>query len=272
MSRFRIFVDEAGTHGEEWLIIGMLFVPDHGSLHSDLCKAKDNHSYFNRSPKYSSTYKETHLAKFRSRYDLAVGKEWVDLFIKHTCYFRCVVIDWAIWDGVYFGGAFEPEPLKKRRAYKKWAEMLLHPEIREPCLGKPIYHAKLYLDRLRIMYTYDVLEHLEERFKKNYQGESPYIEEFQHTDSWKDANQCLQLCDLLTGCQYQALVPSTNQEKLAMRDYLALALRPFGVKRLDPSFWRGYASTTLTKNFPKFSSWFWRPTEEGKKRVKRNRH
>lgn len=37
---FRIYVDEAGTHSEEWLIIGMLFVPDHGVLHAALSKAR----------------------------------------------------------------------------------------------------------------------------------------------------------------------------------------------------------------------------------------
>ena len=36
-----IYVDEAGTHSDEWLVIGMLFVPDHGLLHPDLCAIKD---------------------------------------------------------------------------------------------------------------------------------------------------------------------------------------------------------------------------------------
>jgi hypothetical protein len=108
----------------------MLFVPEHGALHSELCDAKNRHSYFNQSPKHSAKYKETHLADFRSPRDVVVGKEWIDLFIKHSCYYRSIVIDWSIWDGKYFGDPFEAEALKKRRAYKKWAEMLLHPELK----------------------------------------------------------------------------------------------------------------------------------------------
>ena len=50
---FRIYIDESGTHSSDWLIIGMLFVPEHGVLHAELCDVKDRHSYFNRSPKSS---------------------------------------------------------------------------------------------------------------------------------------------------------------------------------------------------------------------------
>lgn len=262
---FRIYVDEAGTHSEEWLIIGMLFVPTHGVLHSALCKAKDDAGYFNTSSKHSAKYREIHLSDFRSSRDVAVGKAWIDLFLLHDCYYRCIVVDWSIWDGKHFGDPFEPDALKKRRAYKKWAEMLLHPELKNPCAGREIFHARLYLDKLRILYGYDVLDYLRERFTGNYKGESPRIEEFQHTDSWRDANQCLQLCDLLTSCQYQALVPAFKEEKQAMRAYLEVALKPFKVDRLSAGFWKQYAPNTLNQHFPKFSAWFWKPTEKGKK-------
>jgi hypothetical protein len=103
---FRIYIDESGTHAENWLVIGALFVPDHGTLHPALCKVKDDIGYLNTSPKSSAKYKETHLTAFRSFRDVDVAKGWLDAFMTHQCYFRCVVIDWSIWDGKYFGGAF----------------------------------------------------------------------------------------------------------------------------------------------------------------------
>lgn len=267
----RIYVDESGTHDEKWLIIGMLFVENHGALHSALCRVKDRLSYFNTSSRKKSRYRETHLTKFRSRRDLDVGKEWLKQFVTHQCYYRCVVVDWGIWDGSYFGDAFEAESLKKRRAYKKWAEMLIQPELMRDDRTPRFYHAKLYLDRLRVVHHYDVLDHLRSRFTENYQGDSPYIESFEHTESWKDANQCLQLCDLLTGCMYQALVPAGKQSvKTEMRDELAATLEPHGIKHLGPEFWKQYAPNTLTKHFPKFSAWFWRPAGN-KKRGRRRR-
>ena len=219
MSSFRIYADESGTHSDQWLIIGMLFVPDHGPLHAALCKAKQDVGYFNRSPKKSARYKETHLSAFKSCRDVEVGKKWIELFIAHSCYYRSVVIDWSTWVPRYFGDPFEPESLKKRRAYKKWAEMLLQPELKLPDGTPRLCRAAFYLDKLRILYGYDVLDHLRSRFTADYHGASPYIELFQHTDSWKDANQCLQLCDLLTGCLYQSLVPAGRAEKSDMRKY-----------------------------------------------------
>lgn len=267
---FRIYVDESGTHSDEWLVIGMLFVPTHGILHSSLCAAKDKVGYLNASKKNSAKYKEIHLSGFKSPRDVSVAKEWVDAFIAHDCYYRAVVVDWSNWDGSYFGTPFEPEALQKRRAYKKWAEMLLHPELKEPAGGRQITCARLYLDRLRLMYGYDVLDHLRERFTQNYHGSSPYIEEFQHTDSWRDANQCLQLCDLLTGGLYQSLVPSKNDAKRESAAYLADSLKPFGVERMAAPFWKQYAQNTLNQHFPKYSAWFWRPLT-GKQARKKKR-
>src|SRR6266496_4431103 len=78
-------------------------------------------------------------------------------------------------------------------------------------------HGKFYLDRLPILYEYDVIDHRADRFSPpaSYLGSSRFIASLQHTNSWADANQCLQLCDLLTGCIYQELVPSQNRFKLA---------------------------------------------------------
>ena len=268
---FRIYIDESGTHSREWLIIGMLFVPDHGVLHSDLCKSKDELLYHNTSAKRNARYKEVHFTKFRAARDIDLGKKWIDLFVKHGCFFRSVVVDWSFYDRNYFGDPFDPAALKERRAYKKWAELLLQPEISSPTEGVQIINAELYLDRLRIMYGYDIITHLQDRFRRGYEGSNPYIKKFQHTDSWRDANQCLQLCDLLTGCLYQELVPGVKTAKIDVRDYLKNAMRPFGVKDFRPEFWKGFAPNTLRRHLPKYSAWFWRPTEDGKKRKGRKR-
>lgn len=260
---YRIYIDESGTHDCKWLVIGCLFVPDHGSLHSELCKIKTNLNYWNHSTKRpSALYKETHLTKFKSSHDVEVAVQWINKFIASSAFFRCVVIDWDVWDGRFFGDAFESDALKKRRAYKKWLEMMLHPEFTDPINGLPIRMAELYLDRLRIVGGYDVLPELQDRFSRNYTGSQPYVKNYQYLDSWRDAAQCLQLCDLLNGCVYQALVPSDNSHKISTKNALAASLAPFNVKGLNPSFWKGFAQNTLRSHFPKFAVWFWRPDPE----------
>jgi Protein of unknown function (DUF3800) len=252
----RIYADESGTHSDEWLVIGMLFVPNHGTLHPELCRVKDRLEYFNVSKKYAAVYKETHFAEFKSPRDLGLGKAWIDCFLLSDSVFRCIVVDWTRYQGRFFGSAFEPDALKKRRAYKKWAEMLLQAEI-----GK-IQDAMFYLDRLRVLYGYDVISSLRDRFSFGRDGNRRRrcaIKEFQLTDSWKDANQCLQLCDLLTGVVFQSLCPSKNPVKLAVMDYLYDRLQQYGVKSKSPGYWRGYSQAVLSKHFPKFSEWFWEP-------------
>lgn len=252
----RIYADESGTHGGEWLVIGMLFVPDHGRLHSRLCAIKEQKSYLNTGRR-NARYKEVHFANLKSQRDADVARSWIDSFLASQGVFRSVVVNWSVYDGRFFGGPFEPDALKKRRAYKKWAEMLLQPEL----VG--LRNARFYLDRLRILYGYDVIRSLEDRFQRNEDGEAlrrPRIKEFQATESWKDANQCLQLCDLLVGCVYQSLVPSNNPVKLQVTDHLYGELQAHGVKSRAPGYWRGFGSS-VRKHFAKFSEWFWRPAE-----------
>lgn len=258
---YRIYIDESGTQEDhEWLLIGMLFTPQHATLHNALCAAKDAEGYFNTKPKRKARYREFHFKEISTPRDVRVGKAWIDCFVAHGAHFRVLAFDWSLWDGRYFGTAFEPDALKKRRAYKKWCELLLHPELRSPLDGVPIKDAELFLDHLRIAYKYDVIDHLAERFQPppGFRGK-PYLARLQHTNSWRDANQCLQLTDLLLGALKQAFVPSENPAKLELRDHLQASLGAYGVKRLVPGFWKQFHHTTLREKLPKFSAWCWLP-------------
>lgn len=259
---YRIYIDESCTHeGSDWLLIGMLFVPQHGLLHNALVAAKEAEKYYSQRPDQNATYKEFHFADVKSARDVRVGKLWIDAFVTHPGHFRCLAFEWSMWDGSNFGNAFEPDTLKKRRAYKKWCELLLQPELSTPLDGGPIRGAELYLDRLRMAYGYDVIDHLQDRFEPSpgFRGHTPYITKFQHTASWRDANQCLQLTDLLLGCLKQEFMPSARSEKDELRRYLAERLEPYGIKHLGLGFWRQWHHSTLREKLPKFSAWCWKP-------------
>lgn len=258
---YRIYVDESGTHSEEgWLLIGMLFVPQHASLHRALCRVKEKEEYLNHSPNKNARFREVHFTKLKTERDVRVCKGWIDCFTEHQCHFRALAFDWSMWNGRYFGDPFEPAALKKRRAYKKWCELLLQPELSSPLDGIPIRNAELFLDRLRIAYKYDVLDHLKDRFAPpDYFQGTPYFSRLLHTTSWRDANQCLQLTDLLLGGLSQAFTPSGKPEKHEVRDYLLAELAPHGIRQLSPGFWKQYHPKTLREKLPKFSAWCWQP-------------
>ena len=251
---YRIYIDESGTHGDsEWLLIGMLFVPQHGALHNAPCTAKDEVGYYHTGIRNKAKYREFHFAEARSARDVALGKAWIDIFCNSTAHFRVLAFEWSTWNGKYFGDPFEPDTLKKRRAYKKWCELLLQPEISSPLDGGRLRGTEVFLDPLRIAYGYDVVDHLRERFSPG------AVTKIQHTQSWHDANQCLQLTDLLLGGIKQAFSPSSGLAKLELSSYLAEALAPFGVERLVPGFWKQYHHTTLRQKHPRFSAWCWLP-------------
>jgi hypothetical protein len=79
-SESRIYVDEAGTHCDEWLVIGMLFVPNHGRLHAELCQTKEALKYFNGRKDRKARYKETHFAEFKQPRDAILAKDWIAKF------------------------------------------------------------------------------------------------------------------------------------------------------------------------------------------------
>jgi len=144
---------------------------------------------------------------------------------------------------------------------KKWIDAFLESSayFRSVVIDWSLWDAKYFGDHLRA------------RFTQGYEGLSPYIDEFRHTDSRKDANQCLQLCDVLTTGLYQSLVPAERKEKLAVRDYLAEKLKNHNVRNFRAEFWKQYDKSTLNQHFPKYSAWFWKPSREGKQRRKKKR-
>lgn len=259
---YRIYIDESGTHqGSDWLLIGMLFVPKHAELHRALCAVKEREEYFNNSPKRKARYKSVHFKELGSPRDLRVCKAWIDEFLAHPAFFRALAFDWTMWDGRYFGNAFDSDALKKRRAYKKWCELLLQPELSDPLDGIKICEAELFLDRLRIAYQYDVIDVLAERFEppETYQGDKPYIARLEHAASWRDSHQCLQLADLLLGALKEGFSPSGNECRREISAYLAERLSEHGITRLDPGFWKQYHPVSLREKLPKLSAWCWQP-------------
>lgn len=119
----------------------------------------------------------------------------IDVFHDHDCWMRAIAVDLSIFDPSYFGNPFEDDAFRERKAYKKWAELLLQPELRERPGGD------LFMDRLTRTGGYDVASHLWERFVSDpeSEGQRPRLSRLQMVRSHSDEHQGLQLCDLLIG-------------------------------------------------------------------------
>ena len=73
-----IALDESGTHGEDFLVIGILVVPSPGPLIQRLVEIKEKHKYYNVSGKHSAKYKEIHYKEIHTQRDRGVAIEWID--------------------------------------------------------------------------------------------------------------------------------------------------------------------------------------------------
>lgn len=268
-------MDESYDRHGKFLLIGALFVPQDASLNPPIHEIKERERYFAR-PERRDTWKEFSFKAAKHPRDIRVGKSMLDLFHDHDCWMRVIVIDWSIFDPSYFGNPFEDDSVRERKAYKKWAELLLQPELRERPGGD------LFMDRLARINGYDVASHLWDRFVSDpeTEGRQPRLARLQMVRSHSDEHQGLQLCDLLIGSVTHALVPGSGgnicKRKCEVTDYALERLRPLGVESFEPRFWRQYSKTTLREHQSKFSLWYWQPDEQlarerRKKKLRRGR-
>src|SRR3990167_5104220 len=116
-----IYFDESYDQAHAYLLFGALFNPHPRFLHQRLNEIKHSHSFKLRDGslaeiKYKNCYNEKNYA---------VCKEAVDAFFESTSWFRCVVVKQAELDLSKFGKYYEEDAIKRARAYKKFAEMLI---------------------------------------------------------------------------------------------------------------------------------------------------
>ena len=153
---------------------------------------------------------------------LAFCKRLVDLFMEDSAYFRCAVVDQHGFDYSGFGRSEEePKAIKQARAYKKFAEMLLAPNVED------ISDAVLLADALTRCSGDEFLERICDRF--NPPGGKRTFRHCAEVDSKQDQYQLVQVCDLLLGLRSQQ--PQAGEQKNEKRDS-PLSVREAGREKL----------------------------------------
>jgi hypothetical protein len=157
-----------------------------------------------------------------------------------------VVVDQYKFDYTHFSRPDEPLAIGKARAYKKFAEMLLHPHLRG------IENAVFLADSLTRCSGDEFLERIRERF--NLPGQTPTFRHLAEVPSEKEEYHCLQVCDLFLGCVLNNLVPPGNTFKVDIRKHLCSRV---GVDSFLLSSWRGVALREARKATTRFNVWYW---------------
>lgn len=236
-----VYFDESYDTNRHFLLYGALFVPLSSTLHQRFLQIR----------RQTNFRPEVKYVRCRNPRALGVYKCVIDAFIEDQSYFRCVVVDQHGFDYRGFARADEPLVIAKARSYKKFAEMLLHPNL------DGITNAILLADDLKRCDGDAFLERIRERF--NPPGAVPVFKHLAEVRSDVEEYQCLQVRDLLLGCVLNNLRPGVNRYKKEIREYLC---KRVGVRSFLLSTWRDVPLAEARSPATKFNVWYWSAKKE----------
>ena len=246
-----IYFDEIYDISGKYFLLGALFNPHPKSLHRQLTIIKHKNNFLDA----KGAFKEIKYSNCITSYHLNMYKEVVDAFAKSTSWFRCIVVDKRILDLDKFGSAKETKSLKFARAYKKFAELLIGAN------ASTIYNATLLVDDLTRCKGDEFVDVMQKEFsvpfiKYSKNKAIPTIKRILSVDSKKEQYQLLQICDLLTGCVLNSLVP-TNKHKNMLREHVVNTFNiPVTSSKLH-----------IRDEYSKFHIWHWSPSIYQKKKT-----
>ena len=246
-----IYFDESYDYQHKYLILGALFNPHSKFLHRELKDIKKKYKFYYSDGKP----KEIKYRDVLTDYHHKVASAAIASFAKSTSWFRCIVIEQSKVNYDYFGSRSDPLKMKKARAYKKYAEMLIGYNTQD------IVNGVLLCDNLSRCNGDKFVEVMKESFSNpgiNHSEDksSPTLKEIKEVHSHVESYQVVQVCDLLTGCVLNSLVPAKNKYKNNIRKYLKATLK---IPSFDKTFWKKYPKWQLDVYYPKFNIWFWEP-------------
>ena len=165
-----IYLDESYDWTGVYFSLGALFVCGDHEIFLESFNALRREANLARP---DGTLRELKYARIKyGRYERAAIQA-IQAFKAHNCYFRAVVIPLAQFDLDYYGKSYEADKIKRARAYKKFAEMLI--EYNTPELTDGV----LFADNLTrckggaLGYGDEFIEVMKQRFQYSPDGASP---------------------------------------------------------------------------------------------------
>lgn len=244
-----IYFDETyNVSNTKYLILGALVNPHSKFLHRRLSEIKRKNKFINS----DGSFREIKYNYCKTQEYYEVCKQAIDAFFESTSWFRCIVINQDKFDLNRFGKIYEPDKIKRARAYKKFAELLICHNTEN------VQGGILLTDELTRCSKDLFIEKMKELFctsGSNYSEKKkiPTLTRIEEISSHLEQYQVIQVCDLLIGCVLNNLLPTKNKFKNLIREYLAKKL---GVKNLLPESWSKYSKTLVEEYYPKFNIWY----------------
>jgi len=138
-----IYLDESYDWQGTYFLLGALFVrEDHDVFLESFNTIKGEEKLI----KPDGTLRELKYTKIKYGNHERAAIKAIQVFKAQKAYFRAVVIPQSSFDLGYYGKKYEPDNIKRARAYKKFAEMLI--EYNTPNVSQGVLFAD-YLSRCK---------------------------------------------------------------------------------------------------------------------------
>jgi hypothetical protein len=269
-----IYLDESYDWTGVYFSLGALFVCGDHEIFLESFNALRREAKLDQP---DGTLRELKYAKIKyGRYEKAAVQA-IQAFKAHNCYFRAVIIPLAQFNLDYYGKTFEAEKIKRARAYKKFAEMLIEyntPELTggvlftdnlTRCKGGALGHGDEFVEVMKQRFQYNTTD-----------GASlAKLRHIQEVNSDDNEYALLQVCDVLLGATLNGVLKLAKGPRMARKDRVTAKMKEIlDLPSLEKDYWQtltrlsmkeykqGISKEDYTKGTHyKYRLWFWKPNK-----------
>lgn len=269
-----IYLDESYDWQGTYFLLGALFVvTDHDIFLQSFNSLKREEGF----ERPDGSLRELKYVKIKNGKNERTARKAIQAFKAHNCFFRAVVIPQSQFDLKYFGKNYELESIKRARAYKKFAEMLI--EYNSPELAGGVLFAD-YLSRCKgaLGRGDEFVEVMKERFQHkiydhDLNADPPKLRHIQEVSSGDDQHGLLQVCDVLLGSTLNGILKIGKGPGMVHKNRVSEQMKEtLEFPSYDKDYWqpltklyaREYRERIRFEQYArathyKYRLWFWRP-------------
>lgn len=270
-----IYLDESYDWQGTYFLLGALFVREN---HDIFLETFNNLKAEEKFCTAAGKLRELKYKRIKNPKTKRLAVKAIRAFNAHSAYFRAVIIPQSQFDLKYWGKSYEPEKIKRARAYKKFAEMLIEyntPGVTDAvlfaddlsrCKGSLISSGDEFLEAMRQRFQYVI-------YDERLQGEGRKIRNISEVGSDHDNYALLQVCDVLLGATLNGVLKLMKGPGMVYKNETTQEMgQILGLPSFDKSYWqplvelyaREYRNGItmdqyLIATHHKYRLWFWRP-------------
>jgi hypothetical protein len=269
-----IYLDETyDCHGVYFLLGALLVLEDHDIFLESFNSLKREETF----SRPDGTLRELKYVKIKyGKYEKAAVKA-LQAFKAHKCYFRAVIVPLSQFDLRYFGKSYELDKIKRARAYKKFAEMLI--EYNTPELAQGV----LFADNLTrckgaLGHGDEFVEVMKQRFQHTIYDHDlnalpAKLKHVQEVRSVDYNYALLQVCDVLLGSTLNGILKTYKGPRMIHKNRVPEKMKELlELPSLERDYWqpltklyaREYHNKITMADYTKathykYRLWFWQP-------------